>query len=301
MMNGLRKSKNMKEKFFQREARMDTKLTRDFTKVCSDGYAQGWHERNGGNLSYRMKAEEVDEVRDLLNEEAEWREIGTEVPGLRNEYFMVTGSGKYFRNVELDFEDNVAIIRVSEDGTKYKIVYGLINGGRPTSELPSHLMNLEVLKKRDEGLRVVYHAHPANIVALTFVLPLNDEVFTREIFEMETECPVVFPQGIGVVEWMVPGGKEIGIKTADIMKTRNVAIWAHHGIFVAGHDFDETFGLMHTVEKAAEILVKVRSMSDKKLNTIEPQGFRDIGKAFGVEIDEKYLYERKTYEIGEEE
>ena len=82
---------------------MNTKLVRDFTKVCTDGYAQGWHERNGGNLSYRMKEEEVEEVRDLLNEDAEWREIGTEVPDLKNEYFMVTGSGKYFRNVELDF------------------------------------------------------------------------------------------------------------------------------------------------------------------------------------------------------
>jgi rhamnulose-1-phosphate aldolase len=278
---------------------MDTKLVKAFTKICTDGYAQGWHERNGGNLSYRMTDQEVEEIRDLLNENAEWREIGTEVPDLANEYFMVTGSGKYMRNVQLDFEDSVAIIRVSEDGTKYRIVYGLVNGGRPTSELPTHLMNLEVLKKRDEGLRVVYHAHPANTIALTFVLPVDGEVFTREIFEIMTECPVVFPQGIGVVEWMVPGGREIGVKTARIMETQNVAVWYHHGIFVCGHDFDEAFGLMHTVEKAAEILVKVRSMSDRKLQTIEPQGFRDIGKAFGVEIDEKYLYERKTYEIGE--
>ena len=111
---------------------MDTKLKKDFTKVCSDGYALGWHERNGGNLSYRMKKEEVEEVRELLNENAEWREIGTAVPYLADEYFMVTGSGKYFRNVELDFEDNVAIIHVNEDGTLYKIVYGLINGGKPT-------------------------------------------------------------------------------------------------------------------------------------------------------------------------
>ena len=278
---------------------MDTKLVKAFTKICTDGYAQGWHERNGGNLSYRMTDQEVEEIRDLLNENAEWREIGTEVPDLANEYFMVTGSGKYMRNVQLDFEDSVAIIRVSEDGTKYRIVYGLVNGGRPTSELPTHLMNLEVLKKRDEGLRVVYHAHPANTIALTFVLPVDGEVFTREIFEIMTECPVVFPQGIGVVEWMVPGGRDIGVKTARIMETQNVAVWYHHGIFVCGHDFDEAFGLMHTVEKAAEILVKVRSMSDRKLQTIEPQGFRDIGKAFGVEIDEKYLYERKTYEIGE--
>ena len=278
---------------------MDTKLVKAFTKICTDGYDQGWHERNGGNLSYRLTEEEVEEVKDQFNEEAEWREIGTSVPGLANEYFMVTGSGKYMRNVQLDFEDNVAIIRVSEDGTMYKIVYGLVNGGRPTSELPTHLMNLEVLKKRDEGMRVVYHAHPANTIALTFVLPVDGEVFTREIFEIMTECPVVFPQGIGVIEWMVPGGREIGVKTAKIMETQNVAVWYHHGLFTAGHDFDEAFGLMHTVEKAAEILVKVRSMSSRKLQTIEPQGFRDICKAFGVKISERYLYKRKTYEIGE--
>ena len=295
----MRKWNATKRKSFPEEVDMDTKLKREFTKVCSDGYALGWHERNGGNLSYRMKDAEVEEVKDLLNENAEWREIGTSVPDLANEYFMVTGSGKYFRNVELDFEDNVAIIRVNEDGTKYKIVYGLVNGGKPTSELPTHLMNLEVLKKRDAGLRVVYHAHPANTVALTFVLPLDEEVFTREIWEMETECPIVFPKGIGLVEWMVPGGRDIAIKTCEIMKTRDVAVWYHHGIFVTGHDFDEAFGLMHTVEKAAEMLVKVMSMSDRKLNTISPEGFRQIAKDFKVDIDERYLYEKHSDKIGE--
>ena len=278
---------------------MNTKLKRDIIKTCTDGWLQGWHERNGGNLSCRMTPAEAEEVKDLLNENAAWKEIGAEVPGLANEYFMVTGSGKYFRNVELDFEDNAAIIKVNEDGTMYKIVYGLVNGGRPTSELPSHLMNLEVLEQRDEGLRIVYHAHPANTVALTFVLPLEDEVFTREIWEMETECPVVFPEGIGVVPWMVPGGKEIGIKTSEIMKTKKVAVWAHHGMFVCGHDFDEAFGLMHTVEKAAEILVKVMSMSDRKRNTIQPQDFRDLQKPFGPTLDEKYLYEKHSNKIGE--
>jgi len=278
---------------------MNTKLKNDFIKICTDGFNQGWHERNGGNLSYRMKQEEVDEIKSELNENAEWKDIGTSVPDLANEYFMVTGSGKYMRNVQLDFEDNVAIIKLNEDGTKYKIVYGLVNGGRPTSELPSHLMNLEVLKHRDDGLRVVYHCHPANTVALTFVLPLNDEVFTREIWEMETECPVVFPKGIGVVEWMVPGGREIGVKTSEIMKEKDVAIWAHHGMFVTGHDFDEAFGLMHTVEKAAEILVKVMSMSNTKLNTINPQDFRDLQEPFNIKLDEKYLYDKPSNKIGD--
>ena len=278
---------------------MKTELVSSFTRICTEAYQQGWHERNGGNLSYRMREKEVEEVRDLLNEEAKWQDIDGCVPKLANEYFMVTGSGKYMKNVQRDFADNVAIIRVNEDGTKYKIVWGLANGGRPTSELSSHLMNLEVLKQRDDGLRVVYHAHPANTVALTFVLPVDGEVFTREIWEMETECPVVFPQGIGVVPWMVPGGKEIGIKTAEIMKRQNVAIWYHHGMFVCGHDFDEAYGLMETVEKAAEMLVKVMSMSDRKLNTVTPEGFRQIARQYHLQLDERYLYEKKSDKIGE--
>lgn len=278
---------------------LNTKLAKDFIKLCSDGFKQGWHERNGGNLSYRMTEDQVAELSSLLDLSAEWREIGADVPGLAGEYFMVTGSGKYMRNVELDLADSACIIRLDDTGSRYQIVWGLVNGGRPTSELPSHLMNLEVLKERDPGMRVVYHAHPANTIALTFVLPLDGEVFTREIWEMATECPVVFPKGIGVVPWMVPGGREIGKETAEIMKTRDVAIWAHHGMFVCGHDFDETFGLMHTVEKSAEILVKVMSMSDRKLSTITPDDFRALQGPFGIELPECYLYERKGDRIGE--
>ena len=278
---------------------LNTKLAKDFIKICTDGFEQGWHERNGGNLSYRMTEGEVAECSDFFNPEAPFMEIGADVPGLAGEYFMVTGSGKYMRNVGLDFPDSVAVIRVDETGSRYQIVWGLVNGGRPTSELPTHLLNLQVLKQRDPGMRVVYHAHPANTIALTFVLPMDEEVFTREIWEMATECPVVFPKGIGLVPWMVPGGRAIGERTAEILKTRDVAVWAHHGMFACGHDFDETFGLMHTVEKSAEILVKVLSMTDRKLNTIQPDDFRALQGPFGIELPERYLYEKKDGRIGE--
>ena len=66
--------------------------------------------------------------------------------------------------------------------------------------LPTHLMNHEVKKKLTNGRhRVIYHAHTTNTIALTFVLPLDDKVFTRELWESATECPVVFPDGVGVV------------------------------------------------------------------------------------------------------
>lgn len=278
---------------------LDSKLINDFTRMCMDGFNQGWHERNGGNLSYRLKDEEVAELKEDFSYDREWHELGTEVPELKSLYFMVTGSGKYMRNMQLDPAANLCIIRLDETGTKYQIVWGLTDGGKPTSELPTHLMNLEVLKRRDENIRVVYHCHPTNVIALTYVLPLNDRVFTREIFEMATECPVVFPKGIGVIPWLLCGGKLIGEATAKVMETKDFAVWAHHGAFACGTDFDITFGLMHTVEKAAEVLIKVMAVSNRKLNTITPAQFRELNEPFGIEIDEQFLYERKTNLIGE--
>ncbi|MCI8447460.1 MAG: rhamnulose-1-phosphate aldolase [Eubacterium sp.] len=271
---------------------LEAGFVQGFIRMANDGWEQGWHERNGGNLSYRVKPEEADQVREELKP-MEWRPIGTDVPDLAGEYFLVTGSGKYFRNVIIDPEDSMCMIEVDKEGTNYRIVWGMVNGGRPTSELPSHLMNHEVKKKATDGrYRVVYHAHTTNLIALTFVLPLKDEVFTRELWEMATECPVVFPDGIGVVDWMVPGGRQIAVATSELMKKYDVAVWAHHGMFATGEDFDLTFGLMHTVEKSAEILVKMLSMRPDKLQTITPDNFRDLAEDFKVTLPEKFLYDK---------
>ena len=238
---------------------LESKFVQGFIKMADDGFMQGWHERNGGNLSYRLKPEEVESIKPRLNAPGSWTPIGTSVPGLAGEYFLVTGSGKYFRNIKVDPEVCIAIIELDDKGENYRIRWGLVEGGVPTSELPSHLMNHEVKKRVTNGKHhVIYHAHTTNTIALTFVLPLSDEVFTRELWEMATECPVVFPEGVGVIGWMVPGGRDIAIETSRLMEKYNVAMWAHHGLFGSGEVFELTFGLMHTVEQ-----------------TIQPQNFMD--------------------------
>lgn len=261
--------------------------------MADDGFQQGWHERNGGNLSYRLKEEEVEEIRPRLNDHGEWKPIGASVPGLAGEFFLVTGSGKYFRNIIVDPEACLTIIELDSKGENYRIRWGLVEGGRPTSELPAHLMNHEVKKRVTGGKhRVIYHAHTTNIIALTFVLPLEDKIFTRELWESATECPVVFPDGVGVVPWMVPGGRDIAVATSKLMESYDVAIWAHHGMFCSGEDFDLTFGLMHTVEKSAEILVKVLSIRPDKLQTITADNLRQVADGFHVNLPERFLYEK---------
>lgn len=272
---------------------LEASFVQGFIRMCDDGFLQNWHERNGGNLSYRIKPEEIESVKEELSFDGAWQPIGTSVPNLAGEFFMVSGSGKYMRNMVLNPAANACIIEVDDKGDNYRICWGLTDGGKPTSELPTHLMNHEVKKEATDGrYRVIYHAHPTNVIALTFVLPLTDEVFTRELWEMATECPVVFPSGVGVVGWMVPGGREIAVETSKLMKDYDAAVWAHHGLFCAGEDFDLTFGLMHTIEKSAEILVKVLSIRPDKLQTITPQNFRDLAKDFRVTLPEKFLYEK---------
>ena len=273
---------------------LDTAFAKGFIRVCDDGFNQNWHERNGGNLSYRIKHEEVESVKEERSYDGKWQPIGTSVPALAGEYFMVSGSGRFMRNMILEPESNCCIIEVDQAGENYRICWGLAEGGRPTSELPTHLMNHEVKKRVSNGKhRVIYHAHTTNVIALTFVLPLKDEIFTRELWEMATECPVVFPDGVGVIGWMVPGGREIALETGKLMEKYDAVIWAHHGMFCSGENFDLTFGLMHTIEKSAEILIKVLSMKPDKLQTITPDNFRDLAGAFHLQLPERFLYEKE--------
>ncbi len=268
---------------------LDAPFLQGFVRLTDDGFRKGWHERNGGNLSYRIRPEELAEVEKKLRKPQRWVSTEVCVPDLAGEYFLVTGSGKYMRNVILDPEANLAIVKIDEKGENYSIVWGLAEGERPTSEFPTHLMNHAITKRRTDGRhRVIYHAHPANAIALTFVLPLEDKAFSMELWCMATECPVVFPDGVGVVPWMVPGGREIALATAELIEKYNIVFWAHHGVFCSGTDFDEAFGLMDTVEKSAEIAVKVRAMGGKKQGMVS-QDLRDMGVAFKVKIREEFL------------
>lgn len=41
---------------------LDISIVKKYIRTADDGWHQGWHERNGGNLTYRLKAEEVAEI-----------------------------------------------------------------------------------------------------------------------------------------------------------------------------------------------------------------------------------------------
>lgn len=269
---------------------LDIEIIKAYIRMCNDGFEKGWHERNGGNLTYRMREEEVKACGEFFNFQNPWVTLGVTAENLSGEYFIATGSGKFFRNVILAPQDNICILQLNEKGDSYRIVWGLEKGAKPTSEIPSHIMNHSVRKAATKGEnRVIYHAHTPSLIALTYVLPLTAKAFSRVLWQSATECPVVFPGGVGVVEWMVPGGAEIAMATCKLMEKYEAAVWAHHGLFCSGPDFDITFGLMDTIEKAADIYVRAMSCGLGIKQTITDDNLRAIAKDFGVELNKEFL------------
>ena len=270
---------------------LDISIVMKYIRMAADGWHQGGHERNGGNLTYRLTDAEVAEITPFLAAEPRpWVAMGVAGENLAGSYFLSTGSGKFFRNVITDPEDSICVGEINDKGDSYRIRWGLVNGGKPTSEFPSHYMNHCVRAKATNGEhRVIYHAHPANIIAMTFVLPLTARDFSRALWKSATECPEVFPGGVGVVPWMVPGGADIALATCKKMEEFDAAVWAHHGLFASGPDFDITFGLMHTIEKAAEIWVLQKSTGLRELQTIQDDELRAIARDFKFNLREDFL------------
>ena len=126
-----------------------------------------------------------------------------------------------------------------------------------------------------------------NTLAMNYVHELDEKKFTHALWEMCTECIVVFPDGVGVLPWMLCGTNEIGRATAKKMEEFRLVVWGMHGIYGAGKTLDETFGLIETVEKAAQIYMLTAHLP--RVNTIKDEQMQELAEFFGVNYREDFL------------
>jgi rhamnulose-1-phosphate aldolase len=257
----------------------------EMIRTTTNMYNHGWDERNGGNVSLLLDEEDVRPY--IPGTVIRVLDTGFECPDLDGKYFLVTGTGKYFKNVQYAPCVNLGLVRLTDKGRKAELMWGFSDGGRFTSEFPAHMMSHSARLKVDDRNRVVMHCHPANLLAMTYVHTLDEREFTRTLWRMCTECIVVFPDGVNVLPWMLCGTNEIGEATAEKMRSARLVVWAQHGIYGAGRDLDETFGLIETAEKAAEIYMKTAHLPI--LNTITDDEMHMLEKHFGVKAREGYL------------
>ncbi len=246
---------------------------------------KGWHERNGGNLTYRLTDGDVRASEPFFNGERRFNlDIGYK--DLAGEYFLTTNSGSFIGNISGDPYRTLSIVKIGDDGKNAAVVFG-DKSQKPTSELISHLAAHS--KKAAKGHRVIYHSHPDNIIALTFILPLTPQAFSNVLWRSVSECALVFPEGVGVIPWMVPGSRDIAVASALMFDKYNILVWAHHGIFASGLDFDDAFSRVDLAEKAANIYLLYAGSGKDILSTITKQNLLDECEVFGLELNRQLL------------
>ena len=265
---------------------LEAKFMIETVRTLTNLYRLGWDERNGGNLSYLLYGEDID---GYIDTGKVIREIpmSFDASAIKGKIFLVTGTGKYFKNVQYDPAENLGIIRISEKGNVAELLWGFSDGGKFTSELPAHLMSHMVRLEIDSEHRVVMHTHPTNTIAMSLVHDISPRAFTRTLWQMQTESIVVFPEGVAVLPWMVCGTNDIGVATAEQLKEQRLCVWTAHGIYGTGKTLDEAFGLIETVEKAAELYMLSAGLGIK--NGINDKQLRALAATFGLDYRREYL------------
>jgi len=262
------------------------KLTEAVGRTARDLWVRGWAERNAGNMSVRLTADDMDGP---ALQEGPWQELGVSLPEVAGHRFLFTATGSFFRELALDPEGELGVVEIDDAGCRWRTLWGYRNGRGPTSEILPHLRAHGARMRSGRSVeRVLVHTHPTHLIALSYTMPLTTGTLTRLLWEMHTECIVVFPGGCGFIEWRMPGSGEQARATEEVFEDRSLAVWDRHGVVAMGEDLATALGLIETAEKAAEIYLKAAALGPvtRKLDTGQ---LKALAAKFGVEPDLEIL------------
>lgn len=269
-------------------------FARAFMDMAAEGAARGWHEANGGNATYRLTAEEADAVSAFCAEKGcrpgAWEELAEGVPKIGGALFLVSAAGSFMGKLAAAPAARLGIVELDGEGARSRTVLGLL-GGRPTSELLGHLLIHEALQERDPEARVLYHAHPDELIALSKLVDIAPRSVTRTLWKAATECILVVPEGVGAVGCLVPGSPELARASAEQMRRFRAVLWAHHGLLCSGRSFDDAFGRMDALAKAArvELLTRAANGGAPSKNGASDEELRAISERLGLHADASFL------------
>ena len=236
----------------------------DFKATAHWLYFRGWSEGSGGNMSVRLDMPSGIKI-PAPNEN--WIDLPIDVPKLAGKCLLLTASGSRAREIGIDPIPSTGLFLVGEDGKSYIWLAGNDN---PSCELPTHLaIHNELAIHRPED-KAIMHTHPANLIALSHVNELaSGPAISDKILKLQSEARLYLPEGIGYVPHQLPGSLELGLASAELVKTHHLIMWHMHGCLATGADLASGFDLMEVFEKSAGMYWNLRAAG------IDPVGMTD--------------------------
>lgn len=134
------------------------------------------------------------------------------------------------------------------------------DGGRPSAELPLHLM---VYQNRPEAMAVV-HAHPP--IAVAFSLS------GRDLDLSAVPEAMVHLGRTPTVPYATPGGPELAETVRPYLHAGNALLLSHHGTLTFAQDLEAAWAYTEKIESAAQALWAAESLGGAIPLTQEEQG-----------------------------
>ena len=246
-------------------------------------------EAGAGNISVSVDASAGDlDLTDRFPRAHPATELPLPAPGLAGRTVLVTGSGCRLRDVAGAPEANVSafvIDRGGETATWYTHPDRAYE--RPTSEFNSHLaVHNDQVTRRGAPFQAVIHAQPPYLVQLSHIKGMRStREFNRRILRWEPETIVQLPQGIEVLDFMVPGSAELMEANVRALRDHVIVLWSKHGIMVRSDA-----GPLAAVDKIeyAETgaMYEVRNIASGELGEgVTEEELRAVVEAFQVPTD----------------
>lgn len=206
-------------------------------------------------------------------------------PDLVGATLIVTGSGRRLRHIMDSPEENLACIVVESDGQVGKL-FTAPNAQfqRVTSEFNSHLaVHQDQMRSRDVKLHTVLHAQPIYLTYLSHLHDYQDERYlNRHLLRWQPETIFNFPEGIGILPFLLPGSAQLTTETTLAMREHRIVIWAQHGLLARSDDsIFHALDLIEYAEAAAHY--EYLNLAAGGLNAgLTPENLRSISAAWNI-------------------
>ena len=230
----------------------------DVAEVSEYIWEKEWTSANGGNISCDV----TDALPDLYAGKSDNPSLPTRVsvPSLGGRSLLITVSGSRFRDVRRHPELTLMLVRISADGTRYKVLWGgECDGAKPTLEFIPHLKIHNDLRATGHPHKAIVHTHPIHLIAATHTKEFGTAEFATLLQVSQSTAKVFLSAGVGMIGYLPGGSETLADETVRLLRSHSAVLWDRHGCVATGKDVFEGFDTIHMLEKAAEMFLLCRA------------------------------------------
>jgi ribulose-5-phosphate 4-epimerase/fuculose-1-phosphate aldolase len=180
-----------------------------------------------GNISVRADDFPVEEFPQIGAREKTVHQMDGDFSGLHNKKFVITGSGKNLRYIAHRPHLCLAVVEIVPGG--YKMLWGLQEGEKITSEHPAHF----AIYQRRPKISAVIHGQPTSVNVLVRLFR-SEKSLNSLMFVQHEQLQICCPGGIGLVEKVEHGSYELADAVATSLESKDICAVVRHGTFSAG-------------------------------------------------------------------